>query len=61
MQEKIFKNQCRAYLEEGYKISLAEFEALDADHDTYNSLGGNHDGDALFEMVKQKVAKDLSE
>jgi chaperonin cofactor prefoldin len=61
MQGKIFKNQCRLYLAEDYKISLAEYESLEEDHSIYNALGGNHDGDALFAMVEEKIKKDLSE
>ena len=33
---------------------IEEFERIQADHDVYNSLGGNHDGDSLFGLVEHK-------
>jgi chaperonin cofactor prefoldin len=61
MQGKIFKNQCRDYLNETHKVTLAEYESLEEDHAVYNSLDGNHEGDALFNMVEEKIKRDLSE
>lgn len=40
---------------------MEEFESITDDHTTYNALGGNHDGDTLFEMVKRKAGKNLAD
>jgi len=55
MQGKEFKAECRKLLDENHQITLDEWEELDADHEAYNGLGGNHRGDQLFEMVKKKA------
>lgn len=60
MQGKQFKQECRALLEDGHEITLDEFQELDADHQAYNALGGNHNGDHLFELVKKKVENTLT-
>ena len=61
LQKKDFKQDCRELLTPGHQITLAEFEALQEEHNTYKSLGGNHDGDMLFDMVAKKAANDLTE
>jgi hypothetical protein len=40
-------------------ITLKEFEEVRKEHETYNSLNGNSDGDALFELVKKKYENTL--
>lgn len=54
IQGRGFKHDCRVLLEEGHSITLTEYENLATEHKTYNSLGGNSHGDALFELVKIK-------
>lgn len=61
IQRKNFKQECRELLREGRDITLDEFEALQEEHNIYHSLGGNHDGDTLFEMVKEKAANQLAD
>jgi hypothetical protein len=61
VQGKQFKDNCRTLLDSNHKISLDEWEEIDADHDAYNGLGGNHTGDHLYELVKKKAEKQLSE
>lgn len=61
IQKKIFKQECRELLREGRILTLEEFEALQEEHNIYNSLGGNHDGDALFGMVREKATNQLSD
>jgi hypothetical protein len=46
-------------LEEGHEITIEEFKDLDKDHDVYNALGGNHNGDHLYDLVKKKVENKL--
>lgn len=59
MQGKEFKEQCALLLDPAHEITLVEYENIVADHEAYNSLGGNHEGDAFFRMVEAKFKKDL--
>lgn len=61
IQGKSFKHECRELLKEEHEISLEEFEMLQEDHNIYNSLGGNHDGDTLFKMVENKTSINLTD
>ncbi len=61
IQKKNFEEDCRALLEEGHSITLDEFENLQEEHTTYKSLGGNHDGDTLFDMAIKKATNDLTD
>lgn len=54
IQGQVFKDECRRLLAEDHQITLDEFEQLQADHEVYNSLGGNNKGDDLFEAAKAK-------
>lgn len=54
VQGSHFRQQCKAILDSGKEISVDEFEQLESDHNVYNSLGGNHLGDALFAAVELK-------
>lgn len=61
IQRKNFKQECKELLREGHEITLEEFQAIDEDHEIYHSLGGNHDGDTLFEMVKRKATNNITD
>ncbi len=61
IQGRDFRQQCREYLREDRDISIEEFEILHDEYDTYKSLGGNHDGDLLFDMVHEKVTNLLTD
>lgn len=61
MQGKEFRNNCRKLLAEDHIITLDEWEELDQDHMAYNGLGGNHKGDHLFSLVKNKVEAGFAE
>lgn len=61
MQGKEFREGCRKLLADDHEITLDEWEEIDADHEAYNGLGGNHRGDHLFELVKKKVEKTLTD
>lgn len=54
IQQQSFKTECRRLLEEDHHITLDEFEQLQKDHKVYNDLGGNDNGDELFEAAKTK-------
>ena len=59
IQGKEFKANCRKLLEDGHEITLDEWEEIDADHEAYNGLGGNHKGDQLYGLVKKKEEKNI--
>lgn len=61
IQGKNFKQDCRELLKEGREITLTEFEAIQEEHNVYQTLGGNHDGDTLFEMVVKKATRSLTD
>jgi hypothetical protein len=54
-----FRNECRSLLREDHIITEREFTNITIQHTAYNSLGGNHEGDALYEMVQEKHKKHL--
>ena len=59
IEGRAFKDDCRRLLEPGHVITLAEFEAIQAEHIVYNNLGGNHEGDGLYSMVVAKYQQAL--
>lgn len=61
MQGRTFKDACRDALKEDHVLTLTEYENLDADHEAYNGLGGNHEGDALWALVQEKAKRTFSE
>ena len=60
IQKRHFKQECYELLEESHTITLAEFETAQEDHNIYNALGGNHDGDDLYKMVQKKATNNLA-
>lgn len=61
VQGKEFKANCRKLLAEDHEITLDEWEEIDADHEAYNTLGGNHRGDQLYSLVKKKAEHILTD
>lgn len=61
IQKAHFKRTCKELLKETHEITLEELESITADHSAYNGLGGNHEGDILFEMVITKANKNLAD
>ena len=59
LEGRTFKEDCRKLLQDDHRITLAEFEAISAEHIVYNNLGGNHEGDCLFSMVVAKYQNNL--
>jgi hypothetical protein len=57
IQGKQFKDNCRRLLEQGHEITLDEYRMCCEEHDIYNKLSGNHDGDTLFNLVSKKAEK----
>lgn len=54
MQGKQFKDTCKMFLQDDYVISTEEYLECIKDHDAYNGIGGNHQGDLLFKAVCKK-------
>ena len=61
IQGRAFKKECKKYLQENYVISVYEYENLLVEHEVYNKLGGNHEGDGLFNMVVAKYKGQLAQ
>lgn len=60
LEGKTFKEECRRLLDIHHVITLAEYELIQTEHEVYNKLGGNHEGDGLFSMVVAKYQNALS-
>lgn len=60
VQGRQFKADCKKLLAEGHIITFDEYQQITEDHQAYHDLGGNHNGDALFELVKKKAEKELN-
>lgn len=58
---KQFKGFCKELLEEEHQITLEEYRKCCEEHDLYNGLGGNHDGDTLFSLVTTKYEANLQQ
>ena len=58
-QGRMFKDHCRLLLEPSVEITLAEFEEIESEHAAYNGLGGNHEGDVLYGLVKRKFEHEI--
>lgn len=60
IEGRAFISECRRLLEADHVITFDEYRKLQKEHTTYNDLGGNHDGDLLFEMVTTKYKKTVA-
>lgn len=60
VQGRQFKASCIKLLDPAHVITLEEYEQIVEDHEAYNSLGGNHSGDNLFELVMEKAKNTLT-
>lgn len=59
VQGRQFKEKCHKLLEVDHKITVDELEIITEDHLAYKGLGGNHEGDILFNLVVEKAKKDI--
>lgn len=55
IQKRDFKRLCEDLLKPGHNLTLEEYRQCCDEHDVYNRLGGNSDGDTLFELVRKKA------
>ena len=60
IQGEKFKALCHDLLNPDHLISQEEYEDCMHEHQVYNSLGGNHDGDAIFKVVVEKSIHDIA-
>ena len=56
-----FRSECRRLLQKDHIITNEEFNTITIEHTAYNSLGGNHEGDALYAMIEEKHKEYLIE
>ena len=61
IEGRAFRNECRKLLENNHYITTKEYESILSEHVTYNKLGGNHEGDGLFNMVIAKYQSQLND
>lgn len=59
IQGRNFKEDCYKLLAEDHVITQTEWELIDVEHNVYNSLGGNHEGDRLYTDVETKYRNNL--
>ena len=59
IQGKSFKEKCHELLNNEHKITIEELENITKDHEAYKGLGGNHEGDTLFNLIIEKAKKDV--
>ena len=57
VEGRAFRNECRRLLQDNHTISLNEYLNIVNEHKVYNNLGGNHEGDMLFDAVRAKYKK----
>lgn len=61
IQGKNFREDCRILLAPEKEFTLKEFENLQQEHAIYKALGGNHEGDTLFDLVTKKATNILTD
>lgn len=61
IQGQTFRAACHRLLESDHSITIDEYEQIVRDHETYNSLGGNHIGDNLFKLVETKFSNQTTQ
>lgn len=60
IQKRDFKKLCEELLKPSHELTLEEYRHCCDEHDVYNHLGGNSDGDVMFDLVKKKAEKILT-
>lgn len=59
IQGRQFKEECKQAIEQTEPITLEQFSHIQNEHEVYNSLGGNHEGDMLYKLVEQKYLSQI--
>lgn len=60
VQRRTFINQCKELLKKEHEITTDEYLAIQEEHSIYHNLGGNHDGDEIYELVMAKGKVDVA-
>lgn len=60
LHRKRFIDDCRKLIESEEKITMEDYRRLEREHKTYNALGGNHEGDQLYNMFVVKYKAQIS-
>ena len=55
IQGRQFKEFCTRLLSSDHELTLDEYRQCSDEHEVYNCLGGNHDGDRLFSLIQKKA------
>lgn len=61
LQRPLFLSKCQKLLEPEHIITLEEYTDIDSDHEAYNALGGNHQGDQMFKLVHKKYSNQITQ
>lgn len=60
LQGHQFIDDCHELLDPNHVITLDEYEYITDEHMVYNSLGGNHNGDKLYNLIERKVSENTA-
>ena len=56
LYKKYFYETGRKLLDHAHTITYDEYIEFTKDHETYNGLGGNHEGDQIYKAVMDKYS-----
>lgn len=59
IQKQQFMDECKALINQESPIEFEQYEKITKEHQVYNALGGNHDGDELYKLVFNKYSGQL--
>ena len=54
LHRRRFVDDCRKLLNQDEDITQDDYERLKREHRTYNALGGNHEGDEMYNLFLEK-------
>lgn len=55
IHKRDFIRMCSELLDPEHELTLDEYRQCSDEHEVYNHLGGNHDGDRLFSLIQKKA------
>ena len=59
IEGEYFREECRKLLVDDHTITDKEFTIITKQHTAYNNIGGNHEGDSLYDMVENKYKNQI--
>lgn len=60
LHRRRFVDDCRKLLNQEVEITSEDYERLKREHRTYNALGGNHEGDEMYNLFLKKYEAQLA-